>query len=120
MKGLNTDFKLEKGKFILTEGVERSRDAIWFYCIFDKFRVYVSDFGANIGYLLQRPISMLILNKTIIFGNLKSGIQKFIPNVAVTNLDIGKGDSRKDLILKIEYKARGYRNDENFYDVTFV
>lgn len=120
MKGLPCRFYLNKGRFVLTEGVEKSRDNIWFYCTFDKFRVYTSDFGANFVSLVQKPIAYLIMNRTIILGTLKRGIQKYVPNVKVRNIDIGYASKdRKDYSLMIEYDSVR-ENKMETHDVTFV
>ena len=120
MKGLPCRFHLKNGKFVLTEGIEKSRDNIWFYCIFDKFRVYTSDFGANFVSLVQKPISYLIMNKTLILGSLKRGIQKYVPNVTVKNIDIGyTSKDRRSCSMMIEYSSvQG--NKTEIQDVTFV
>ena len=120
MKGLASNFRLKDGKFVLTNGVEKSRDAIWFYCVFNKFRVYTSDFGANFVSLTQKPIAYLITNKTIILGTLKKGIQKYIPNVKVKDIDIGYTSmDRKTYTMKIVYDSV-QENKTKIQDVTFV
>lgn len=120
MRGLPCKFSIKNGKFTLSEGTEKSRDAIWFYCIFDKFRVYTSDFGANFVSLTQKPVAYLISNKTIILGALKKGIQKYVPNVKVKNIDIGYTSAdRRHFSMKIEYDSV-QENKTKIQDVTFV
>ena len=120
MKGLNCNFQLNNGRFVLNEGVEKSRDAIWFYGIFDKFRVYTSDFGANFVSLVQKPISTLILTKTLIIGKLKNEIQTFVPSVRVKNIDIGYFANKRDEVkMLIEYSSV-QENKTEIEDVTFV
>lgn len=119
-RGLPSRFSLTKGKFTLTGGVEKSRDNIWFYCIFDKFRVYSSDFGANFVSLTQKPIGYLITNKTILLGSLKKGIQKYVPNVEVKSIDIGyTSNNRKEYSAMIEYNSV-QEDKTKIQDVTFV
>ena len=120
MKGLSCRFLIEDGKFQLTDGVDKSRDNIWFYCIFDKFRIYTSDFGANFQALIQKSIAYLIMNKTVILGALKKGIQKYVPNVTVNNIDIGYlNNDRKNYSMLIEYNS--VQDDKTtVQDVTFV
>lgn len=120
MKGLPSRFYLQNGRFVLTGGIEKSRDNIWFYCIFDKFRIYTSDFGANFVSLVQKPVASLIMNKTIILGNLKKGIQKYCPNVTVRNIDIGyTSNDRRNYSMMIEYTSV-QENKTEVQDVTFV
>ena len=120
MKGLPCRFNIKDGKFALTEGVEKSRDNIWFYCVFDKFRVYTSDFGANFVSLVQKPIAYLIMNKTIILGALKKGIQKYVPNVKVKDIDIGyTSTDRRNYTMRIEYNST-QEDKTKIQDVTFV
>lgn len=120
MKGLPCRFSLKNGKFLLTEGVEKSRDNIWFYCVFDKFRVYASDFGANFVSLVQKPVAYLVMNKTLILGSLKKGIQKYVPNVTIKNIDIGyTSKNRKSYSMQIEYNS--VQDDKtSIQDVTFI
>lgn len=120
MKGLPCGFTLKNGRFVLVEGVEKSRDNIWFYCVFDKFRVYTSDFGANFVSLVQKPIAYIFMNKTIILGSLKKGIQKYVPNVKVKDIDIGyTSANRREYTLKIEYDSV-QEDKTRIQDVTFV
>lgn len=120
MKGLPCRFYLKNGKFALVEGVEKARDGIWFYCIFDKFRVYTSDFGANFVSLVQKPIAYILMNKTIILGSLKKGIRKYVPNVTVRGIDIGyTSNDRRNYSMKIEYDSV-QEDKTKVQDVTFV
>lgn len=120
MKGLSCRFQIKNGKFTLTDGIEKSRDNIWFYCIFDKFRVYTSDFGANFVSLVQKPIAYIVTNKTIILGSLKKGIQKYTPNVKVKNIDIGyTSNDRRNYSMMIEYDSV-QEDKTKVQDVTFV
>ena len=120
MKGLPSRFNLKNGRFALVDGVEKSRDSIWFYCIFDKFRIYCSDFGAYFVTLVQKPIAYLVMNKTIILGTLTKGIQKYVPNVTVNNIDIGYvSQNRKEYSMLIDYNSV-QENKTEVKDVTFV
>lgn len=120
MKGLPCRFQLIGGKFRLAEGIEKSRDDIWFYCIFDKFRIYTSDYGADFLSLVQKPIAALIMNKTLILGGLKKGIQKYVPNVSVKSIDIGyTSTSRRDFSMMVEYTSVSETKNE-IQDVTFI
>lgn len=119
-KGLPSRFYLRKGKFVLTEGIEKSRDNIWFYCVFDKFRIYTSDFGANFISLVQKPVSYLVTNQTVLLTNLKKGIQKYVPNVTIKNIDVGYfPNDRKHYSLLIEYNSV-QEDKTTIQDVTFV
>ena len=105
-KGLSTQFNLVEGRFLLTEGVEKARDGIRFYTIFDKFRVYLSDFGANFVSLLQKPASYVQANSTILLGVYKKIIDKYVPGVTVTSIDVGYlVTDRKTHVIKVEYSA---------------
>lgn len=104
MKGLPSRFNIVNGKFELVGGIEKSKDALWFYFIFDLIRVYVSDFGANIGLLLQKPTSQITLSKTLILASLKGGIRKYVPSVELNNIDIGYfQDDRKTLRMQVDF-----------------
>lgn len=108
------------GAFLLTDGVEKSRDNIWFYCVYDKFRIYLSEYGADFYSLVQKPVSTLIVNKNIILGRLQKGIQKYVPDVTVKNIDIGY--SRKDRLtysMVVEYDSI-QEDKTTIKDVTFV
>lgn len=120
MKGLQSRFTLKNGSFVLTKGIEKSRDSIWFYCIFDKFRVYSSDYGADFVSLVQKPIASLVLNRTLILGNLKKGIQKYVPNVNVNSIDIGyTSNDRRNYSMMIDYSSK-QEDNVDVQDITFV
>ena len=120
MKGLTTNIKLHEGKFQLVGGKEKARDNIRFFCIFDKFRVYTSDFGGNFVSLAQKPVSYLILNKTLIIGSLKKKMKKFLPNINVDEIDIGyMSNNRKEYSMQIGYSVK-LENNVEIQDVTFV
>ena len=120
MKGLSCRFQLRNGAFRLTGGSEKARDNIWFYCIFDKFRVYFSDFGGNFVSLVQKPVSYLQLNKTLILRKLQMGIEKYCGGVKVNGIDIGYfASNRKDYRMQISYSVKEEDNSVS-QDVTFV
>lgn len=120
MKGLSCRFQLKNGAFQLTGGADKARDNVWFYCIYDKFRVYCSDFGGNFVSLVQKPVSYLQLNKTLILRKLQVGIEQYCGDVKVGGIDIGYfASSRKDYRMQINYS---YKEEDNTIsqDVTFV
>lgn len=120
MKGLESRFTLQQGKFVLTEGIQKSRDAIWFYCIFDKYRVYTSDFGARLHILLEKPISYLNANRTILLGRLSTGIAQYVPSVVVRSLDFGfTSQNKKSVSLRVDYDSVT-EDKVKINDVTFV
>jgi len=120
MKGLSCQCLINtEGRFQLISGVDKYRDAIWFFSIFDKVRVYSQDYGANFITLVQQPISSLLINRTILLGKLQRGIMKYVPGVAIMDLDIGYlGENRKDYVVKVDYvyKEQGI----SVADVTFI
>lgn len=106
MKGLSTQFNLDKGSFLLSEGIEKTRDDIKFCTKFDKFRVYASDFGSVFVSLLQKPASYVQANSTILLGVYKKIIDKYVPGVKVTSIDVGfLVTDRKTHVIKVEYSA---------------
>jgi len=119
MKGLTTNFYLIEGKFSLSEGAPKVDNAIWFYGIFNKFRVYASDFGADFVSLVQKPVGTLIINKAIILGNLRRGLQKYVPNTVIRKIDIGySGNDRTNFSMVIEYSS--VIENTTIQGVTFV
>lgn len=120
MKGLSARFNIENGKFKLIDGKEKASENIWFYCIFNKRRNYVSDFGSIFVSLSQRTSNYLVLNRTLILGSLIKGIQKYVPNVIVKNIDIGYlGNNRRDYSMVVEYDVKA--DDKSVSSgVTFV
>lgn len=106
-KGLTTQISVVEGRFLLTDGVEKARDGIRFYTIFDKFRVYVSDFGSNFVTLLQKPVSYVQANSTILLGVYRKGVEKYVPNVKVNSIDIGfLVSDRKTHVMKVDYSVK--------------
>jgi len=120
MKGLQTNFELQNGGFLLTSGSEKAKNAIWFFCIFEKLRVYTADFGGDFLSLVQKPVATLLLHRTIILGNIKRGIQTYVPTVKVNTVDIGYAlDSRKDFSMLIGYSVTD-ENNVTTNEVTFI
>ena len=119
-KGLSTKIDLEKGRFLLTEGAEKTRDAIRFYTIFDKFRVYVSDFGSNFVSLLQKPASYIQANSTILLGVYRRGIEKYVPSAQVNSIDVGYLEKdRKTHVIKVDYSVK-MEDKTEIQDVIFI
>ena len=119
-RGLTTEFNLDDGKFLLSDGVEKARDGIKFYTIFDKFRVYVSDFKSNFVSLLQKPASYIQANSTILLGVYRKGLEKYVPNVKVRSIDVGYlVNDRKTHVIKVEYSVKEADKTET-QDVIFV
>lgn len=119
-KGLSCRFTLSEGKFLLTEGTEKVQDNLWFYCIYDRFRVYFSDFFSGFSLLQQKPVGYLITNQTLILGRIKKGINRYVPGVTVDSIDVGyAGSDRKEYHLRISYTLNREDNT-NIQDVTFV
>lgn len=120
LKGLPTQINLTDGRFLLTSGAEKTRDEIRFYTIFDKFRVYLSDFGSNFVTLLQKPASYVQANSTILLGVYRKGIEKYVPNVKVNSIDVGYLTSdRKTHVIKVDYSIKADDKTE-VQDVIFV
>lgn len=120
MKGLMSRFQLVDGAFKLTDGAEKSRDNIWFFCVFDKFRVYTSDYGGSFLSLMQKPISYLVLNRTLIVSSLKKKIAKYVSGVKVEDIDIGYTSmDRKNYHMKITYSSKN-TDGKIITDVTFI
>lgn len=119
-RGLRCRFQLENGKIVLSSGKLLGSDSIWMYCIFDKFRIYTSDYGARIYQLLQRPTSYITQNRTILLRNLQIGINKYVPHVTLNNVDIGYFmHDRKTLRMMVDFSAEEESNIIS-NDVVFV
>jgi hypothetical protein len=106
MRGLTCRFQLQNGRFQLTEENIKVKDSLWFYCTFDKFRVYLSDYGADFLSLVQKPLSTLQLNRTLILGKLQKGLEQYVPNIKVKGMDIGYDVSnRTEYHLLLNYEV---------------
>lgn len=124
MKGLATNFTIQEGKFSLSSGVEKARDSVNFYFGFDKSRTYLSDYGKNsvslLHSLMQKPISYIQRNSTLILGMLQKELQKYVPNIKVKDIDLGYfPENRRQYLVKIEYTSIQEDKSE-IDDVTFV
>ena len=124
MKGLATNFTIQEGKFSLSSGIEKTRDGVNFYCGFDKSRTYLSDYGKNsvslLHSLMQKPISYIQRNSTLILGMLQKELQKYVPNIKVKDIDLGYfPENRRKFLVKIEYTSIQEDKSE-IDDVTFV
>lgn len=104
-KGLSTTFQLAEGRFGLISGVEKSSDNIRMLLSFNGFfRVYYEDFVPEILWLLQKPVSMLNIYRTIILGGLVTVFNKYLPNLRATKIDVVYSyNNRKEYILDIQY-----------------
>ena len=104
--GLISRFSLENGKFVLTDGIEKASNSVRFFCTFDKFRVYCSDYGARVVSLTQKPISYIFINRSLIIGSFKAGIQKYTKDVRILDIDFGYTiDNKKEVKMKVEFSA---------------
>lgn len=120
MKGLSSRFSLKDGAFHLTEGSDKVKDNVWFYCIFDKLRIYLPDFGANLVTLTQKPFSYLATNRTFFLGALQKGVQKYVGKAIVNDIDLGYiGNDRKNVRVKVDYTTITEGNSE-LQDVIFI
>ena len=124
MKGLATNFTIQEGKFSLSSGVEKARDSVNFYCGFNKSRTYLSDYGKNsvslLHSLMQKPISYIQRNSTLILGMLQKELQRYVPNIKVKDIDLGYfPENRRQFLVKIEYTSIQEDKSE-IDDVTFV
>lgn len=119
-KGLNTQIEMHNGGFYLSESIDKARDAIKFYTIFDKFRVYCSDFGANFVTLLQKPASYIQANSTLLLGVYRKGVEKYVTDVEVNSIDVGYlVKDRKTHVMQIGYSVKE-ENKVTTQDVMFV
>ena len=124
MTGLATNFNIQNGRFSLSSGIEKTRDCVNFYCGFDKSRTYLSDYGKNsvslLHSLMQKPISYIQRNSTLILGTLQKELQRYVPNIKVKDIDLGYfPENRRQFLVKIEYTSIQEDKSE-IYDVTFV
>ena len=124
MTGLATNFRIQNGRFSLSSGIEKARDSVNFYCGFDKSRIYLSDYGKNSVFLLhslmQKPISYIQRNSTLILGMLQKELQRYVPNIKVKDIDLGYfPENRRQFLVKIEYTSIQEDKSE-IDDVTFV
>ena len=124
MTGLATNFRIQNGKFSLSSGIEKTRDSVNFYCKFDKIRIYLSDYGKNSVFLLhslmQKPISYIQRNSTLLLGTIQKELQKYVPNIKVKDIDLGYfPENRRQYLVKIEYTSIQEDKSE-IDDVTFV
>lgn len=121
MIGLPCRFAIVKGKFQLSGGSQKVADDIWFYAIYDRFRAYTSDYGANFVQLVQKPVSSLLRNKTIILGTLQKGIEKYVPQATIRSIDVGYlASNRQEYILQVRYSAKTNEPKTVTEDVVFV
>lgn len=120
MKGLTCDFTLEKGKFHMFSGSEKTRSSIWFLINFDKIYPYDTSFSASLLSLLQKPVSYMLTNRTLILNNIQRKVEKYVPSVKVNRIDIGySNNDRTKYVVQVGYTSKGEDNT-TIQDVTFV
>lgn len=112
---------MDNGKLGLSSGSTKASDDIWFYCTFDRMRVYSPNYGFNFRSLVQRPASFFIVNRALIVSTLQNGIEQNTNDLRVLGVDVGydPSDSRRELTLRIEYAAVEESKTE-VQGVTFV
>lgn len=112
---------MDNGKLGLSSGSTKASGDIWFYCTFDRMRVYSPNYGFNFHSLVQRPASFFIVNRALIVSTLQNGIEQNTNDLRVLGVDVGydPSDSRRDLTLRIEYAAVEESKTE-VQGVTFV
>jgi hypothetical protein len=112
---------MDNGKLALSSGSTKAQDDIWFYCVFDKLRVYTSDYGFNFRALEQRPTSFFLINRALITSTLKNGIEKYTNDLKVNSVDVGydPADDNKQIRLLIDYSSVE-ENKTEVKGVTFV
>lgn len=119
MKGLSTRFKIGSGKFQLTEGEEKAKDNLFFFMNWTfKVRVYLPEFSTGLLWLIQRPSSELVLYRSLILGNLKKLIGRFVPNIKVTSLNAFYEREHKKYGVGIRFKYKDETEDKDL--ITFV
>lgn len=111
MRGLSSNIRLQDGRFFLDDGSIKARDSVLFYCTFDKYREYASDYGARFVTLEQKPASYIQANRTILLNVLAKGFKKYVENVTIRDIDMGYiGSNRQQLRLRLEYSAMSSSN----------
>lgn len=119
LTGLNANMKLDRGKIVLSSDIDRHRDAIWFFCVFDKYRIYLSDFKSNLFSLLQRGHSYILRYRPILLGNLQTGVEKFTKGIKVNRIEFGTFEGQKDLVVAVDYTSEVVEDTDNT-DVIFI
>lgn len=69
---------------------------------------------------MQKPISYIQSNSTLILGMLQKELQKYVPNIKVKDIDLGYfPENRRHFFIKVEYTSIQEDKSE-IDDVTFV
>ncbi len=98
MKGLPTNFQLQNGKFLLTEGAEKAYDRLYMLVSYDKFREAVPDYAPGIIYMQQRPVSYLLQFQIILLGGISALIDKYCPEIRVDAIGFYQSTTDRRLI----------------------
>ena len=95
---------LHDGKIGFEEGSTKIDKSIHFFFTFSASRrVYKPDFTPNLLWLLQKPSSHFTQFKTLLLGNLKKKLLKFVPFVRVESLQMIFHKREKQYSFNLDY-----------------
>lgn len=118
-KGLSQKFQLTSGRFTFTEGADKAKDNLSFFMSFIFVRrIYMTAFNPDIGWIVQKPASMVLSLKTLLLGNLQKKIVTYIPDIKVESMDTLFDRANKEYAVFIRYKYQSNPQVEEL--VTFV
>jgi hypothetical protein len=118
-KGLSQKFQLTSGKLTLTEGADKAKDNFGFFMSFIFLRrIYMTAFNPDIGWISQKPASMVLSLKILLLGNLQKKIVTYIPDIRIESMNTLFDRTNKEYAVFISYK---YQNNPQVEElVTFV
>ena len=121
MAGFSWNFNLDEGKFTLMNDEEKAKDNLAFLFNFNWVsRIYMPDYNPNIGWVLQKASSSLILLKTLVVSTLKEKISRFVPNVSIKALNTDYDREQKQYFIGIRYAYKNEGNDDNRELIEFI
>ena len=118
--GLPYNFALSEGKFVLSGGSQKAVNNLRMFLGFiGWFRIYYPDYVPNILRLIQKSSSQISATKTLILGTLEESIEKYLPQIQLLELGLGRGDTLRDWTLALKYKYR-LKKEDTFIAAVFL
>jgi hypothetical protein len=109
--------------FLLVNGPKKVAENISMFLAFKGwFRRYYEDFPPPLYQLMQRNISLLLINKAVILGNLYRTMTKYIRGVKVDAIDLKyePARDRKQIKLTIGYSYDLPTNVQSYKVIRFI
>lgn len=121
MAGFSWNFNIDEGKFTLMSDEDKAKDNLVFLFNFTWLsRIYMPEYNLNIGWVLQKAASSLMLLKTLVVSTIKEKITRFVPNVSIKALNTDYDREEKQYFIGIRYAYKDDGVEDNREIIEFI